>query len=154
MGITAFVPSEWRWRKKSRHAQPTKTSYPAYKSVVFVGQGSKVLPWWKFEENHLIIGCYAHPVSGLPRQIATEDIKQVMRAAKTPLFELHDEPEGEAFVYQAGDLVRITDGLMNGEVMSIAEVVDGVAKFYREMMGKRLEISVPVDGLELQHRAA
>lgn len=154
LGVTAFVPSEWRWRKKSRYQKsPTKTDYPAYKSVVFVGQGDAVLPWYKFERVSAILGCYMNPVTGFPSVISTSDIQQVMAAARTPLFELHNVPE-EKGRFQAGDSVRITDGLLFGEVMTIADMADGMAVFYREMLGKAVPVKVSPDDLKFEARAA
>lgn len=155
LGMTAFVPSEWRWRKKSRYQkQPTKTNYPAYKSIVFLGEGHKPIDWFKLAQIHPIIGCLANPATGFPRVINTEDIQQVMRAAKTPLFELHDLPDPDANKFQPGDVVKITDGLLYGETLTIAEVADGVARFYKEMLGKDALVEIPVDALEFQSRAA
>lgn len=156
MGVTTFVPSEWRWHKQHRYQKaPKKTNYPAYKSVVFVGARSMAeLPWWKFEQNHLILGCYTSAATNLPRRVDVDDIKQVMRASRTPLFELHDAQGDPLPEFEAGETVRITDGLLAGEVMTIAEVADGIARFYKDMIGKKVKIDVRFDDLETFQRVA
>lgn len=154
MGITAFVPSEWRWRKKSRYAEPKKTQFPAYKSIVFVGEGASRLDWYRLSEVHLIIGCLANPSTGFPRVINADDIQQVMKAATTPLFELHDEAPADLERFQPGERVRITDGILAGEVLTIREIADGVAHFKRDLLGKEVDIPVSVEDMDLEPKAA
>jgi transcription antitermination factor NusG len=152
LGITAFCPQEWRWRRKSRYCKAKRRiDYPAYPRIVFVGvpQG-RGLPWTTLSNIHLVTGFVARPDTMMPQVFATNDVIQVMKASKTPLFERPKEEAYEPPSFVPGEAVRIADGPLAGVELSVRKVVGHQVYCSVELLGREVEQELPAEVLELR----
>lgn len=149
MGITAFVPQEWRFRKKSRYCgQKHRFDVPAYPRVVFLGVPKGLgFPWSRISDIHLITGYIARPDDKRPQVFRTQDIEQIMKWAKTPLFVRPDERVYEEPGFTPGEPVEIKDGPLAGIELTITKV-EGMSTFCKfAFMGREVEQELPPDVL-------
>lgn len=146
-GLSAFVPQEWRYRKKSRYCKKAqRKGVAAYPRVVFVGvPDGRGFPWLQLNDIHLVSGYIACPSTLRPQVFLSSDVQQIMSASRTPLFTLADEAVYEEPSFEPGEPVEIGDGPLAGIELKVDRVV-GMDVFCRfELMGREVEQKLPAD---------
>lgn len=151
-GLSAFVPVEWRWRKKSRYVKhKEKIPFPAFPRLVFIGAPAGTQPNWSWLVGiHLVNGWFAAPGAHVPLRFRTDDVIQVMRASKTPLF---SAPDHHAYMqtgceFAAGDEARILAGSLEGWKIKVKRIEGQEAVFDMEAFGKVQEQRAALGNLE------
>lgn len=132
-GVEAWYPSEQRWRKMPR-SRRKKAPYearlvPRYVFARFTGH-----PAWDVVQScrwvSRVVG-----IDGVPLPVSDDVMAQMAMVPER--LEAIRKREVEKRTIRAGDKARILGGVMDGWVVDVSEVHEGVARFIVPILGQR-----------------
>jgi len=143
-GLVAEIPTEPRYRRKTRHCkQRIEIRYPVASGYVLLGAPSdEPPPWRRVFRLHLIRSVVS--INGVPAKL---DLPGVARLLK---HEWSAKPEYEKWLrtgkeFNVGDQVAIMSGPFRDFELCVQDIRDGDAIFLVSLLGREQELRVPVD---------
>jgi transcription antitermination factor NusG len=145
-GLVAEVKTERRLRRRTKWDKERKLrSFVAAPSYVFVAfDAGKPMPWHVVFSYHFVWSVVS--VGGVPAELNHEAVVRFLGyddADKLPSYMKHFRTRGETF--RVGEEVIIGSGAFTDHRMRVEDIRDGEAKFITHLLGRTIEVSVPVD---------
>lgn len=143
-GFTAFVPTEARYRRRSRrHKKAVVQSYPMLLGYVLMRFDGPV-PWHEIFRLKMIYAVVG--INGKPARLPNTAIDRLVALSNAAI--PYRSSVNTRRSVQVGETVRIAEGPFRDIVVKVENIVDGKAMVVLGLFNADQQVAVSVDSLE------